>query len=403
MRIGVPKEIKVHEYRVGLVPSAVRELRAAGHELLVQTGAGNGIGCSDEDYRQAGAAIAPHAEAVWDDSQLIVKVKEPQLPECVRLRRGQMLFTYLHLAADAAQADALRRSGCVAIGYETVTAPDGSLPLLTPMSEVAGRMSIQVGAAYLQAPLGGSGILLGGVAGVAPAHVVVIGAGVAGSNAIEMAHGLRAQVSAIDRSIPRLRQLDAQFHGTVRTLYSTVATIERAVREADLVIGAVLLPGAATPKLVSAAMIRQMRPGSVVVDIAIDQGGCFETSRPTTHAAPTFSVDGVTHYCVTNMPGAVPRTSAYALNHATLPYVHALAQLGWERATRADQGLAAGLNVVHGDIVHPAVAQALGLASVGGGAQRGRGGQQDSGPGPHVHSTTGVRISSSSAAGSGPA
>ncbi len=365
MRIGVPKEIKVHEYRVGLVPAAVRELCSAGHELLVQTGAGNGIGCSDEDYRQAGAAIAPHAEAVWADSQLIVKVKEPQLPECARLHREQVLFTYLHLAADPAQADALRRSECVAIGYETVTAPDGSLPLLTPMSEVAGRMSIQVGAAYLHTPAGGSGILLGGVAGVAPASVVVIGAGVAGSNAIEMAHGLRAQVSAIDRSIPRLRQLDALFHGTVRTLYSTAATIERAVRDADLVIGAVLLPGGAAPKLVSAAMVRQMRPGSVVVDIAIDQGGCFETSRPTTHAAPTYSVDGVIHYCVTNMPGAVPRTSAYALNHATLPYVRLLAELGWERAVRRDEGLAAGLNVVHGDIVHPAVAQALGLAPVG--------------------------------------
>jgi alanine dehydrogenase len=232
------------------------------------------------------------------------------------------------------------------------------------MSEVAGRMSIQVGAAYLHSPAGGSGILLGGVAGVAPASVVVIGAGIAGSNAIEMAHGLRAEVSAIDRSIPRLRQLDAQFHGTVRTLYSTAATIERAVRDADLVIGAVLLPGAAAPKLVSAAMIRQMRPGSVVVDIAIDQGGCFETSRPTTHAAPTYSVDGVIHYCVTNMPGAVPRTSAYALNHATLPYVRVLADLGWERAVRRDTGLAAGLNVVHGDVVHPAVAQALGLAAV---------------------------------------
>jgi alanine dehydrogenase len=377
MRIGVPKEIKIHEYRVGLVPTAVRELRAAGHEVLVQTGAGNGIGCDDEDYRQAGATIAAHAEAVWADSQLVVKVKEPQLSECARLRRDQVLFTYLHLAADPRQADALRRSGCIAIGYETVTAPDGSLPLLTPMSEVAGRMSIQVGATYLQAPLGGSGILLGGVAGVAPANVVVIGAGVAGGNAIEMAHGLRAQVSAIDRSIPRLRQLDAQFHGTVRTLYSTTATIERAVREADLVIGAVLLPGGAAPKLVSAAMIRQMRPGSIVVDIAIDQGGCFETSRPTTHAAPTYSVDGVIHYCVTNMPGAVPRTSAYALNHATLPYVRALAELGWESAARRDRGLATGLNVVQGEIVHPAVSQALGLASDGRGDPRGgRGGAQ---------------------------
>ncbi|HEX4023278.1 MAG TPA: alanine dehydrogenase [Steroidobacteraceae bacterium] len=363
MRIGVPKEIKVHEYRVGLVPAAVRELTAAGHPVLVQTGAGGGIGCSDEDYRQAGADIAPLAETVWEQSQLIVKVKEPQLPECAQLHRDQVLFTYLHLAADPAQAQALRRCDCVAIGYETVTAPDGSLPLLTPMSEVAGRMSIQVGAAYLQKPAGGGGILLGGVAGVASANVVVIGAGVAGTNAIEMAHGLRAQVSAIDRSIPRLRQLDAQFRGAVRTLYSTADTIERAVRDADLVIGAVLLPGAAAPKLVSAAMIARMRPGSVVVDIAIDQGGCFETSRPTTHAAPTYVVDGVIHYCVTNMPGAVPRTSAYALNHATLPYVRALADLGWERALQRDTGLAAGLNVSHGQIVHPAVARALGLAA----------------------------------------
>jgi len=364
MRIGVPREIKVHEYRVGLVPAAVRELTAAGHEVLVQAGAGLGIGSSDDDYRQAGAAIALLADAVWARSQLIVKVKEPQLPECARLRPDQVLFTYLHLAADAAQADALCASGCVAIGYETVTATDGSLPLLTPMSEVAGRMSIQVGAACLLKPAGGGGLLLGGVAGVAPANVVVIGAGVAGGNAIEMAHGMRAHVTAIDRSVPRLRQLDALFQGTVRTLYSTTDTIERAVRDADLVIGAVLLPGAAAPKVVSAAMIRRMRPGSVVVDIAIDQGGCFETSRPTTHAAPTYSVDGVIHYCVTNMPGAVPRTSAFALNHATLPYVRALADLGWERALRQDPGLAAGLNVRHGDIVHPAVAQALARVAI---------------------------------------
>jgi len=364
MRIGVPREIKIHEYRVGLVPAAVRELTHAGHEVMVQAGAGLGIGSSDEDYRQAGAAIAPRADDVWAQSQLIVKVKEPQLAECARLRPDQVLFTYLHLAADPAQADALRSAGCVAIGYETVTARDGSLPLLIPMSEVAGRMSIQVGAACLLKPVGGGGLLLGGVAGVAPANVVVIGAGVAGGNAIEMAHGMRAQVSAIDRSVPRLRQLDAQFQGSVRTLYSTTDTIERAVRDADLVIGAVLVAGAAAPKVVSAAMIRRMRPGSVVVDIAIDQGGCFETSRPTTHAAPTYSVDGVIHYCVTNMPGAVPRTSAFALNHATLPYVRALADLGWERALRQDCGLAAGLNVLHGKIVHPAVARALSPAAI---------------------------------------
>jgi alanine dehydrogenase len=361
MRIGVPKEIKVHEYRVGLVPAAVRELTGAGHEVLVQSGAGGGIGCSDEDYRSAGAKIAADADAVFSDSQMIVKVKEPQLAECARLRRDQVLFTYLHLAADRAQAEALIKSQCVAIAYETVTATDGSLPLLTPMSEVAGRMAIQVGAQYLQQANGGRGILLGGVPGVAPAKVVVIGAGVAGTNAIEMAHGLRANVIAIDRSIRRLRELDVQFHGSVRTLYSTAEAIETFVADADLVVGAVLLPGAAAPKLVSAAMIKRMRTGSVVVDVAIDQGGCFQTSRPTTHAAPTYIVDGVIHYCVTNMPGAVPRTSALALNNATLPYVHALADKGWERATIEDRGLAAGLNIVRGNVVHPAVARELGL------------------------------------------
>jgi alanine dehydrogenase len=361
MKIGVPKEIKIHEYRVGLVPAAVRELTASGHQVVVQTGAGGGIDCSDEDYRAAGARIAPTAESVFNDSQMIVKVKEPQLGECARLRRDQVLFTYLHLAADRPQAEALVKSQCVAIAYETVTAADGSLPLLMPMSEVAGRMSIQVGAQYLQQGNGGRGVLLGGVPGVTPAKVVVIGAGVAGTNAIEMAHGLRADVTAIDRSIRRLRELDRQFHGAVRTLFSTADTIERAVADADLVIGAVLLPGAAAPKVVTAAMIRRMRPGSVVVDIAIDQGGCFQTSRPTTHAAPIYVIDGVIHYCVTNMPGALPRTSAFALNNATLPYVKALADKGWERATADDIGLAAGLNIVRGAVVHPAVAHELGL------------------------------------------
>jgi alanine dehydrogenase len=361
MRIGVPTEIKVHEYRVGLIPAAVRELVAAGHDLLVQSGAGRGIGCSDDDYRAAGARIAADAEAVFRESQMIVKVKEPQPAECARLRRDQVLFTYLHLAADRAQAEALLKSQCIAIAYETVTAADGSLPLLTPMSEVAGRMSVQVGAQYLQQATGGRGVLLGGVAGVAPAKVVVIGAGVAGTNAVEMAHGLRADVIAIDRSIPRLREIDAQFRGAVRTLFSTSDAIERAIADADLVIGAVLLPGAAAPKLVTASMIRHMRPGSVVVDIAIDQGGCFQTSRPTTHASPTYTVDGVIHYCVTNMPGAVPRTSTFALNNATLPYARALADKGWERAAAEDRGLAAGLNVVRGAIVHPAVAHDLGI------------------------------------------
>ena len=361
MRIGVPKEIKVLENRVGLVPSAVHELTAAGHQVLVQSGAGAGIGCTDEDYRAAGATLASSAESVFKDSQLIIKVKEPQLQECAQLHPEQVIFTYLHLAADPLQTQALAKSKCIAIAYETVTAADGSLPLLTPMSEVAGRMSVLIGAQYLLQVNGGSGILLGGVPGVASAKVLVIGAGVAGRNAIEMAHGLRAEVTAIDRSIPRLRDLDVQFHGAVQTLYSTGHTIERAVAEADLVIGAVLLPGAAAPKLVTAAMIRSMRRGSVVVDIAIDQGGCFETSRPTTHAAPTYSVDGIVHYCVTNMPGAVPRTSAFALNHATLPYIKALADQGWERATSEDRGLAGGLNVVRGTVVHPALMRA-GLA-----------------------------------------
>src|SRR6204780_284105 len=361
MKIGVPKEIKIHEYRVGLVPAAVRDLPAAGHQVLVQTGAGAGIDCSDEDYRNAGARIAPSAEAVFNESQMIVKVKEPQLGECARLRREEVLFTSLHMGADRPQAEALIKSQCVAIAYETVTATDGSLPLLMPMSEVAGRMSIQVGAQYLQQGNGGRGVLLGGVPGVAPAKVVVIGAGVAGTNAIEMAHGLRADVTAIDRSIRRLRELDAQFRGAVRTLFSTSDAIERAVADADLVIGAVLLPGAAAPKLVTAAMIKRMRPGSVVVDIAINQGGCFQTSRPPPHASPTYTLDGVIHYCVTNMPGAVPRTSTFALNNATLPYARALADKGWERATADDRGLAAGLNVVRGAIVPPAVAHDLGF------------------------------------------
>ncbi len=361
MHIGVPSEIKIHEYRVGLMPAAVRELVSDGHQLSVQSGAGNGVGCSDEDYRAAGAQILPDARAVFGASDMIVKVKEPQAAECAMLRPGQVLFTYLHLAADRAQAEALMKSGAVAIAYETVTAPDGSLPLLVPMSEVAGRMSVQVGAYYLQKAQGGRGVLLGGVAGIPPARVVVIGGGVAGTHAVEMAHGLRADVTVIDRSLPRLRALDVQFYGVVQTLFSTLETIERCVADADLVIGAVLVPGAAAPKLVSEAMIKRMRPGSVVVDIAIDQGGCFATSRPTTHADPVYVVHGVTHYCVTNMPGAVARSSAQALNNATLPYVKALARKGWERALADDAGLKAGLNVLEGRVVHAAVARDLGM------------------------------------------
>jgi len=361
MRIGVPSEVKIHEYRVGLMPAAVRELVSAGHSVAVQSGAGAGVGCSDEDYRAAGAQLLADAPAVFKASDMIVKVKEPQAAECAMLRPGQLLFTYLHLAADRAQAEALIRSRAICIAYETVTTPDGALPLLVPMSEVAGRMSVQVGAYYLQKAQGGRGVLLGGVAGVPPAKVVVIGGGVAGTHAVEMAHGLRADVTVIDRSLPRLRFLDVEFHGAIHTLFSTADTIERAVADADLVIGAVLVPGAAAPKLVTEAMIKRMRPGSVVVDIAIDQGGCFATSRPTTHADPVYVLHGVTHYCVTNMPGAVARSSAQALNNATLPYVKALADKGWEAALAADPGLKAGLNIVDGRVVHAAVARDLGL------------------------------------------
>jgi alanine dehydrogenase len=361
MRIGVPKEIKVHEYRVGLVPAGVRELVGAGHEVLVETGAGNGIGVDDAQYKAAGASIANTAREVFERADLVVKVKEPQPAECDMLRPGQVLFTYLHLAADPVQAKGLMKSGATAIAYETVTAPNGSLPLLTPMSEVAGRMSIQVGAASLQKANGGFGILLGGVPGVQPAKVVILGGGVAGKHAAEMAVGMRADVTIVDRSLDRLRELSATFGASLLTAYSTTETVERLVREADLVIGAVLVAGAAAPKLVTRAMLGTMKRGAVLVDISIDQGGCFETSRPTTHAEPTFVVDGVIHYCVANMPGAVPRTSTFALTNATLPYVRALADLGWQAALKRDPGLAAGLNVHAGEITHDAVARSLGM------------------------------------------
>ena len=360
MRIGVPREIKVHEYRVGLVPAGVRELVGAGHEVVIETGAGNGIGVDDAQYRAAGASIAARAADVFGRAELIVKVKEPQPLECEMLRPGQVLFTYLHLAADPAQAHGLMKSGATAIAYETVTAPNGSLPLLTPMSEVAGRMSIQVGAACLQKANGGFGVLLGGVPGVPPAKIVVLGGGVAGTNATEIAVGMRADVTVVDRSVDRLRQLSALFGPALRTAYSTTETIERLIRDADLVVGAVLVAGAAAPKLVTRAMVGTMKAGSVLVDISIDQGGCFETSRPTTHAEPTFVVDGVIHYCVANMPGAVPRTSTFALTNCTLPYVRALADLGWQAALKRDPGLAAGLNVHAGEITHEVVAHALG-------------------------------------------
>jgi alanine dehydrogenase len=360
MRIGVPKEIKVHEYRVGLTPAGVRELVSAGHEVSVETHAGDGIGMGDAEYVGAGARILATAKEVFDATDLVIKVKEPQPVECRMLRKGQVLFTYLHLAADRAQAEALVASGATAIAYETVTAPDGSLPLLTPMSEVAGRMSVQVGATSLQKANGGFGVLLGGVPGVAPAKVVILGGGVSGTHAAEMAAGLRADVTIVDRSPKRLRELALQFGGNAKTVYSTTDAIERLTRDADLVIGAVLVAGAAAPKLVTRDMVKRMKPGAVMVDISIDQGGCFETSRPTTHAEPTYVVDGVIHYCVTNMPGAVPRTSTFALTNATLPYVRALADLGWERALARDAGFARGLNVHAGRITHEAVARALG-------------------------------------------
>lgn len=361
MRIGVPREIKVHEYRVGLVPAGVRELTSAGHQVTIETSAGNGIGVDDAQYRAVGASIAANAAEVFKGADLVVKVKEPQAAECAMLRAGQVLFTYLHLAADPEQAKGLMKSGATAIAYETVTGPRGTLPLLTPMSEVAGRMSIQVGAASLQKAHGGFGVLLGGVPGVPPARVVILGGGVSGTHAAEMAVGLRADVTVVDRSVDRLRELSSQFGSQIQTAYSTTETIERLVKDADLVIGAVLVAGAAAPKLVTRAMIKTMKPGAVLVDIAIDQGGCFETSHPTTHAEPTFVVDGVIHYCVANMPGAVPRTSTLALTNATLPYVRALADLGWQAAFKRDPGLAAGLNVHSGEITHEAVARALGL------------------------------------------
>jgi alanine dehydrogenase len=361
MRVGVPKEIKTQEDRVGLVPAAVRELTARGHSVLVQRGAGAGVGFSDDAYSAAGAEVSDTAAAVFATAELVVKVKEPQPDEIAALRPDQVLFTYLHLAADRAQAEALLRSGVTAIAYETVSDARGALPLLSPMSEVAGRMAIQVGAHCLEKEQGGAGILLGGVPGVPPAKVVILGGGVAGTNAARVAMGMEASVAVIDKSLPRLKELDLQFGAMMRTLFATAETIEQEVCSADLVIGAVLLPGAAAPKLITRDMVRRMRPGSVFVDIAIDQGGCSETSRPTTHANPTYVEQGVVHYCVTNMPGAVARTSTIALNNATLPFVLALADLGWRAALRADPHLAAGLNLHASRITHAAVAHALGL------------------------------------------
>lgn len=360
MRIGVPKEIKVHEYRVGLIPASVREAVAHGHEVLVETQAAEHMGVCDEDYVKAGAKIAATAEEVFAKSELIVKVKEPQAKECAMLREGQTLFTYLHLAPDPKQAKAIMRSGATAIAYETVTSARGGLPLLSPMSEVAGRMAIQAGAHCLEMEQGGRGMLLGGAAGVAPANVVVIGGGVAGVNAVRMSVGLEAAVTCIDINIDRLYTLDQQFGAALNTIFSTRQAIEDYVLAADLVIGAVLVPGAAAPKLITEALVKEMKRGSVIVDISIDQGGCSETSKPTTHAHPSYVTHGVVHYCVTNMPGAVARTSTFALNNATLPFVLALADKGIAGALRADPHLLAGLNVHDGKITHAAVAEALG-------------------------------------------
>ena len=364
MRIGVPKEIKVQEHRVGLVPATVRELAAHGHTVLVERAAGGGIGVSDEHYRAAGATILTSAAEVWDGAELIVKVKEPQAEERRLLRPGQTLFTYLHLAPDPEQARDLVASGATCIAYETVTGAGGGLPLLAPMSEVAGRMSIQAGAYYLEKTHGGLGVLLGGVPGVDPAKVVVLGGGVVGTHAIHIALGMGADVWVLDRNVDVLRRLWAQFGRPLNTVFSTRDAVERHVVAADLVIGGVLIPGASAPKLVSADLVRRMRPGAVLVDVAIDQGGCFETSRPTTHDDPVYAVGGVVHYCVANMPGGVPRTSTFALNNATLPFVLALADKGPIEALRADPHLRAGLNVHAGQVTHPAVAEALGYPFV---------------------------------------
>jgi alanine dehydrogenase len=364
MRVGVPREIKVLENRVGLTPASVHELVEHGHEVVVEHTAGLGIGVDDAVYRDAGATILATAEAVFATADMIVKVKEPQAEERRRLRPGQILFTYLHLAPDPEQAKDLVAGGAICIAYETVTSATGGLPLLAPMSEVAGRMAVQAGAHFLEKPHGGRGILLGGVPGVAPGKVVILGGGVVGTHAAMIAVGMGADVTVLDRSPDAMRALWRQFGTTLKTEFSNRAAVEHHVAGADLVIGGVLIPGASAPKLVSAAMIRQMRAGSVVVDVAIDQGGCFETSHPTTHADPTYVVDGVVHYCVANMPGGVPHTSTFALNNATLPFTLALADKGWQRALREDAHLRNGLNVASGMVTCQPVAEALGYKYV---------------------------------------
>jgi len=368
MRVGVPKEIKVLENRVGLTPASVQELVTQGHDVVVESNAGQGIGLDDAAYREVGATIAASADEVFAIADMIVKVKEPQAQERKRLRPGQILFTYLHLAPDPEQTKDLVASGAMCIAYETVTADTGGLPLLAPMSEVAGRMAVQAGAHYLEKPNGGRGILLGGVPGVAPGKVVILGGGVVGTHAAMIALGMGADVTVLDRSPDAMRALWKQFGSALKTDFSSRVAVEHHVTAADLVIGGVLIPGASAPKLVSAAMIRKMRPGSVVVDVAIDQGGCFETSRATTHAEPTYVVDGVVHYCVANMPGGVPHTSTFALNNATLPFTLALANKGWQRALAEDGHLRNGLNVAFGKVTCAPVAQALGYKYVPAGA-----------------------------------
>ena len=362
MRVGLPKEIKTQEHRVGLTPGSVRELVHHGHEVLVQHDAGHDIGLDDDDYVAAGARIVPDAATVFAEAEMVVKVKEPQPSECAMLRPEQVLFTYLHLAPDPTQTKALMDSGCVAIAYETVTDAGGGLPLLSPMSEVAGRMSIQAGAHCLEITQGGRGMLLGGVPGVQAAKVVVLGGGVVGTNAARMAMGLEASVTIIDLNLRRLYALDLQFGATLNTIFSTVDNIESHVTSADLVIGAVLVPGGAAPKIITEATVKRMKRGAVFVDVSIDQGGCAETSRPTTHDEPTYVEHGVVHYCVTNMPGAVARTSTFALNNATLPFTVALANKGWRRALAEDPHLKNGLNVAQGNITYAAVATEQGRA-----------------------------------------
>lgn len=363
MKIGVPKEIKRLEHRVGLVPASVREFTARGHVVAVEAGAGAAINFSDEDYRAVGAEVMGSAEDVFAWADMIVKVKEPQPEECAMLRSGQVLFTYLHLAADPQQAKALQASGAVAIAYETVMAVSGSrLPLLEPMSEIAGRLSVQVGAYHLQKHKGGMGRLIGGVPGVRPGEVVILGGGVAGFHAAQMATGLGANVTILERSHERMRYLDDYFHGRANIVYSSAETLEKAVFGADLLVGSVLIPGASAPRLVTRDMLPKMKTGAVMVDISIDQGGCFETSRATAHDDPTYEVDGIVHYCVANMPGAVPLTSTLALNHAVLPYALALADKGWKAAFNERPDFLAGLNVCAGEITHAGVAESLGAA-----------------------------------------